>query len=261
MRLRSIISRVRISQNLQLPFLLSNYKYEPLPSPTCIRLLELAPCADKFTIRCSMKTFELQDAPSYKALSYTWGYSATPLKKTPSIAKGSKAPWKSYEHRDGISSIEDSEASGRTRKYSIICDGRLIKITRNLRDALRMLANAINMPQMPKTPSYYWIDALCMNQSDIEERNSQVARMADVFKRADGVVVWLGKEDEFTQDALTTMRRISAIPESDWPLVPYTSFYEPDDSQLGRRSGLSFYNWLGFMVLINRPWFKRAWVC
>ena len=123
-----------------------------------------------------------------------------------------------------------------------------------------MLANAVNMPRMPRTPSYYWIDALCMNQGDIEERNAQVARMADVFKRADGVVVWLGKDDEFTNDALTTMRRISAIPESEWPLVPYTSFYEPADNQIGYRPRLTFHNWLGFMVLINRPWFKRAWV-
>ncbi|CAO2657858.1 Nn.00g071180.m01.CDS01 [Neocucurbitaria sp. VM-36] len=207
-----------------------------------------------------MKTFELQNAPSYKALSYTWGYRITTIKKTLSTAKESKAPWASSEHRDGLTDIDGSEASGRTRKYSIICNGQLIKVTRNLRDALRMLANAISMPQMPKTPSYYWIDALCMNQGDIEERNAQVARMADVFKRADGVVVWLGKEDEFTQDALTTMRRVSTIPESDWPLVPYTSFYEPDESHLGHRSGLSLYNWLGFMVLINRPWFKRAWV-
>ncbi|CAG5138365.1 uncharacterized protein ALTATR162_LOCUS325 [Alternaria atra] len=116
------------------------------------------------------------------------------------------------------------------------------------------------MPHMPKTPTYYWIDFLCMNQSNIEERNAQVARMADVFKKADGVVVWLGKEDQYTQDALTTMRRISATPEKDGPLVPYTSFYNPEESQLVSSTRLTFHNWLGFIVLINRPWFKRAWV-
>jgi hypothetical protein len=140
-----------------------------------------------------------------------------------------------------------------------------------------MLANAVNMPQMPKTPTYYWIDALCVDQSNITERNAQVARMADVFKKADGVVVWLGKEDDFTNDALTTMRRISAIPEKDWPLIPYTSFYKPEESQSGYRSHLTYHNWLGFMALVSeftavetcplvltlqsdRPWFKRAWV-
>ncbi|KAH7394517.1 heterokaryon incompatibility protein-domain-containing protein [Pyrenochaeta sp. MPI-SDFR-AT-0127] len=257
MRLRSIISHVRITQSL--PFFLGHYKYEPLPSPTCIRLLELLPSTGATAIRCSLKTFELQDAPSFKALSYTWGHSTTAIKASATIAKEPKIL--SNTHQEGEGRYDsDPEAAGRTRRHSIICDGRLVKVTSNLRDALRMLANAINMPQMPKTPSYYWIDALCMNQSDIEERNIQVARMADVFKKADGVICWLGKEDEFTNDALTTIRRISAIPESDWPLVPYTSFYDPEESQLGYSSHLTFHNWLGFMVLINRPWFKRAWV-
>ncbi|RYN74344.1 hypothetical protein AA0120_g12431 [Alternaria tenuissima] len=116
------------------------------------------------------------------------------------------------------------------------------------------------MPHMPKTPTYYWIDFLCVNQTNIEERNAQVASMADVFKKADGVVVWLGKEDQYTQDALTTMQRISATPEGKWPLVPYTSFYNPEESPLVFATRLTFYNWLGFIVLINRPWFKRAWV-
>ncbi|CAN9316228.1 unnamed protein product [Alternaria sp. RS040] len=116
------------------------------------------------------------------------------------------------------------------------------------------------MPHMPKTPTYYWIDFLCVNQTNIEERNVQVASMADVFKKADGVVVWLGKEDQYTQDALTTMQRISSTPEEKWSLVPYTSFYNPEESSLVFATRLTFYNWLGFIVLINRPWFKRAWV-
>ena len=250
MRLRSIFHHVRISQSLQLPFLLGSYKYDPLPSPTCIRLLELLPSADPRSISCSLKTFELQDAPSFRALSYTWGKATIALKESHSDLQAKRH----------VGRRVDPDIPQRSRRHSVICNGRLLKVTRNLRDALRMLANAINLPQMPKTPSYYWIDALCMNQEDIEERNAQVARMADVFKRADGVIVWLGKEDEFTNDALTTIRRISAIPEKDWPLVPYTSFYNPEQSQLGYSSDLTFHNWLGFMVLINRPWFKRTWV-
>lgn len=72
---------------------------------------------------------------------------------------------------------------------------------------------------------------MCMDQGSIAERNEQVKRMSDVFKKADGVIVWLGKHDEFTSDTLNTMRIIAAISESEWLLVSYTSFY----------------NWLGFM--------------
>ena len=253
MRLRSILGHVRITQKLQLPFFLGSYSYEPLPSETCIRLLELLPSPDAITVRCSLKAFELQNAPSFKALSYTWGRASTALKEPQSRFHPKTS------RRVGFA--VDPEASDRSRRHSIICNGRLIKVTSNLRDALQMLANAINLPLMPRTPTYYWIDALCVNQGDIEERNVQVARMAEVFKKADGVVVWLGKEDEFTNDALTTIRRISAIPERDWPLITYTSFYKPEENPLVYSSNLTFHNWLGFMVLINRPWFKRAWVC
>ncbi len=251
MRLQSLVNHVRISQKLRLPFLVGNYKYDPLPTPSCIRLLELLPSADPRNIRCSLKAVELQDAPSFRALSYTWGKATTTLAPLTTNPKGQRH----------AGSMKDPDASQGIRRHPIICDGKVIKVTSNLRDALKMLCNAFHLPHLPQTPSYYWIDALCMNQGDVEERNTQVARMADVYKRADGVIVWLGKEDEFTQDALTTIRSISAIPKEEWPLIPYTSFYNSEESQSKYTKNLTFHNWLGFMVLINRPWFKRAWVC
>lgn len=135
-----------------------------------------------------------------------------------------------------------------------------MKVTGNLRDALRMLGNSLNMPLMPKVPTYYWVDAICVDQQNVLERNTQVARMADIFHKASGVVVWLGREDDFTADALEVIDKISAIPESDWLLVPYTSFYDPICTQHKYRPNLTYRNWLGFITLINRPWFRRAWV-
>lgn len=153
MRLRNIISHIRIKKNLQLPFLLGNYRYDSLPSPTCIRLLELAPTAENNLIRGSLKTFELQNAPSFKALSYTWDDSHV---KISDYAKDASKSGDQINAR-----LEsDIDGMGRSRRHSIMCDGHLIKVTSNLRDALRMLANSISMPQMPRTPSYYWFDAL-----------------------------------------------------------------------------------------------------
>ncbi|KAI4916550.1 hypothetical protein J4E85_010206 [Alternaria conjuncta] len=250
MRLRNFVRHARVTRNPRLSVFSNSkpYQYERLPSPTCIRLLELLPVTSNGIIRCSLKVTELADAPSFKALSYTWG-----------SPQASSISGTSRQYEVGLKPAS-KDAVESTRHHTIICDGCLLKVTSNLRDALQMLSNAINMPHMPKTPTYYWIDLLCMNQTDIEERNAQVARMGDVFKRADGVVVWLGKEDQYTLDAVTTMQKIAAIPEKHWPLVPYTSFYNPEESQLVSSTGLTFYNWLGFIVLINRPWFKRAWV-
>ncbi|KAH4169655.1 hypothetical protein HBI70_136960 [Parastagonospora nodorum] len=249
MRFRSI-SAVRNTENLHLPFLITKYKYEPLPTPTCIRLLEIAPFAEKNVIRCSLRTFELQHSPNFRALSYTWGESQV---KIPQLLKDASHFGGQRRTRRAVEEVE----IGPLRKHSIICDGQLIKVTTNLRDAFRMLTNTINIAHTPKTPSFYWIDALCVDQSNVAERNNQVKRMGDVFKKADGVVVWLGKDDEFVHDALKTIRTIASTSDKSWPLVPYTSFYEPEKAP---HLNLSFYNWLGFIVLVNRPWFKRAWV-
>jgi hypothetical protein len=240
MRLRSIISHVRSTRNFRLPFLAGSYKYDPLPTPSCIRLLEISPLNSDNIIRCTLKTFELHDAPSYRALSYTWGDSHVTILPTSRVVPNVNSQ---TEVKPGAA----AEELRRSPRHSIICDGRVIKVTSNLRDALRMLATAIRLPRMRKTPSYYWIDALCMDQSNVPERNDQVERMGDVYKRADGVIVWLGKEDEFTSDALKTIRTIAGTSEEHWPLVPYTSFYEHGRLQHRHRLNLSYFNWLGFM--------------
>lgn len=259
MRLRSLLSHVRVAQNL--PFWMGSYTYQPLPTKNSIRLLELVPSTDKSRLRCSLKTFELEDAPTFKALSYTWGHSEITIKRPSTSARDVIASCVS-RHRDArLHEHEDEvESHGRARRHHIICDGRLMKVTSNLRDALHMLANSISMPLMPKTPTYYWVDALCVDQQNVLERNTQVARMADIFHKASSVVVWLGREDEYTADALEVIQKVSAIPEDDWSSVAYTSFYDSAGMPRSLKPDLTYHNWLGFIALINRPWFRRAWV-
>jgi hypothetical protein len=36
-----------------------------------------------------------------------------------------------------------------------------------------------------------WIDAICINQADLDERKQQVQLMRDVYSGASRVVVWL----------------------------------------------------------------------
>ncbi|KAK3364200.1 heterokaryon incompatibility, partial [Lasiosphaeria hispida] len=41
-------------------------------------------------------------------------------------------------------------------------------------------------------PRYLWVDAICINQSDIAEKNVHMPQMHLVYQRAARVVVWLG---------------------------------------------------------------------
>lgn len=42
--------------------------------------------------------------------------------------------------------------------------------------------------------SLFWVDAVCINQDNIPERNQQVVMMAEIYAQAEQVIVWLGRD-------------------------------------------------------------------
>nr|PNR39136.1 hypothetical protein PHYPA_019414 [Physcomitrium patens] len=58
----------------------------------------------------------------------------------------------------------------------ILCDGKTVQVRLNLRDALQRFREV-------STRFYLWVDALCIDQKNIPERNQQVKVMADIYKR------------------------------------------------------------------------------
>ncbi|KAH8883497.1 heterokaryon incompatibility, partial [Thozetella sp. PMI_491] len=71
---------------------------------------------------------------------------------------------------------------------SISCHGVACKVTPNLLAALRRL-------RYTNKDRTLWVDAICIRQSDIDERIQQVSRMGDIYSQASRVLVWLGDED------------------------------------------------------------------
>ena len=51
-----------------------------------------------------------------------------------------------------------------------------------------------------------WVDALCINQKDLAEKNSQVQKMASVFRQAKMVICWLGEETDDSHLAFCTIK-------------------------------------------------------
>ncbi|EUC40540.1 hypothetical protein COCMIDRAFT_9612 [Bipolaris oryzae ATCC 44560] len=70
-------------------------------------------------------------------------------------------------------------------KERIKMDGKTIEVTLNLEAALRRVRNT-------EAAELVWVDALCINQRDVEEKNIQVMRMKDVYTKCGRVLVWLG---------------------------------------------------------------------
>jgi hypothetical protein len=71
-------------------------------------------------------------------------------------------------------------------KVPIECSGRKLNITTNLFDALKRL-------RLPDADRVLWVDAICINQFDLEEKNIQVPLMKDIYSKASVVLIWLGR--------------------------------------------------------------------
>ncbi|KAH7625119.1 hypothetical protein B0T09DRAFT_369600, partial [Sordaria sp. MPI-SDFR-AT-0083] len=81
-----------------------------------------------------------------------------------------------------------------------------------------------------------WIDAICINQGDNEEKGHQVQSMAKIYAKASRVIVWLGKEAAGSDQALEKIRIAAEL-----------SKRRLDDKA-------------GILTLLERSWFQRIWV-
>jgi len=65
---------------------------------------------------------------------------------------------------------------------SLLIDGHVIQVRDNLAFALRRL-------RRQDQEMFVWIDAICIDQGNIDERSKQVLRMGKIFQQADKVLV------------------------------------------------------------------------
>lgn len=72
--------------------------------------------------------------------------------------------------------------------HALCVGGQELHITRNLYEALYYLRE-------DDTVRTLWVDAVCINRIDNEERSSQVSMMGDIYKSTKEVLVWLGSDD------------------------------------------------------------------
>lgn len=84
---------------------------------------------------------------------------------------------------EALSYVWGSQTS---RKF-INLNGRDFPVGKNLEAALRHL-------RLRDTERTLWIDAICIDQSNLHERSEQVAQMDRIYESASRVVIWVGRE-------------------------------------------------------------------
>ncbi|KAI1075687.1 heterokaryon incompatibility protein-domain-containing protein [Whalleya microplaca] len=124
----------------------------------------------------------------------------------------------------------------------IFVNSRQFSVGINLFCALKALRN---------TKAYLWVDAICINQQDNHERSIQVALMGEIFSRASKVYAWLGPEVEISHLAMDFLSHLASSPINN-ELIVWIRNTTVEPQWLP--------TWEALMKLLNRSWFKRAWI-
>jgi hypothetical protein len=91
-----------------------------------------------------------------------------------------------------------------------------------------------------------WADAICINQSDNDEKSHQVANMGTVYAMASMVIVWLG--DENLGETFKTLEELEEALENG-NQTPEPKFTGALDSGMD-----------AILEIFNTPWFTRLWI-
>ena len=144
-----------------------------------IRVLELRPGGGEEEIRCEMRLTRLGSGQVYNALSYCWG-----------------------DVTDSSEIDMDATSIGGLRGPFTVSQS-VKNFLRRIRHEQRTLT--------------IWIDQICINQSDTNERAQQVTLMAEIYSRANLVHIWLGEGNSGSHEALRILRDIYNFNERSCP--------------------------------------------
>ncbi|KAE9369095.1 heterokaryon incompatibility, partial [Stipitochalara longipes BDJ] len=144
----------------------------------------------------------------------------------------------------------------------------------NLREHIWVNGKALNVPKSCYTilsnrssvwkPQLLWIDAVCINQKDEDEKNTQVPLMRDIYTKAFIVSVCL-QTSEAPEEAIPQLHEMTeAIYASDMVLELAYRDLKTVSSELEvyrqYYQSIRMPRWLAFQALVRNPWFTRIWV-
>tara|TARA_R110002003_G_scaffold502_6_gene20089 strand:+ start:3620 stop:5680 length:2061 start_codon:yes stop_codon:yes gene_type:complete len=210
----------------------TRFRHVPLPdSTTHFRLLEILQGEAEQHVVCELTTWPMDNAPSYYALSYTWG------------------------NQDDIACIT---LNGADLDVRVNC------------------AYVLQQAYTSKASKYFWIDAICIDQGTVEEKNHQVAIMGEVYRKAAHVFACVGPsadDSHFLFDFATKERALLSEIYSHVSVTGkvMSSAWRVENPILSRR-------WLtlrcffkmkaqvrerlaaAYLAFMRRPYFSRVWV-
>jgi hypothetical protein len=161
------------------------------------RLIRIERLADE-VISCTFSVHQILGSPPFIALSYTWG--------PPSPTKYISVDGYRLQIRKNLylalNSLLDHEDKYHAKTPADQSPSSYESTSGNV---FRYFSSFTKSHMGP----YFWIDQICINQTDLLERNDQVQEMGAIFSRASLVLAWLGPEDATSDAAISILQNPS----------------------------------------------------
>lgn len=127
---------------------------------------------------------------------------------------------------------------------SITLNGSPFHVTRGLEAVLRRL-------RLPNTTRRLWVDAICINQNDEDERGEQVRLMREIYTHAKEVIIWLGDSSDDSDTAMEFLTLASGM--SDMKEWLKQSIKQTAEGSFKRE-------WRAIFLMLGRNYWKRVWI-
>ncbi|KAF2132910.1 heterokaryon incompatibility protein [Dothidotthia symphoricarpi CBS 119687] len=211
----------------------TTYKYEPLQTGRHIRLLEITGSTEAGRYGTSQTTYQLIHAE-------------LPSDDTPLQFEAVSYTWGDATQ---VSGLQFEGVPGH------------IGLTSNLTHALPHLARHSATKRL-------WIDQICINQSDNDEKSAQVGLMSEIYKKATRTIIWLGPSDEGSElcrEWLDAINHFFSTSDNCRRMTPSNLDYNTDRRNAGLQRELSdadadpkYARAIGRFW--SRMWFRRGWI-
>lgn len=142
----------------------------------------------------------------------------------------------------------------------MILHGVNFTIPNNLEEALKQF-------RFTERPRRLWVDAVCINQEGLQEREAQIKLMRDIYSTASRTLVWLGPVKTSTdQIAFTILKQLCGgmsirriVWERAFGSTPWEEGFDDEyKSSLERHEDLDLLTMLTNFLKLD--WWKRLWV-
>ena len=142
--------------------------------------------------------------------------------------------------------------------HRVLCsDGKSLLVTESAAEILKFI--------VPRNPmDFFWIDQLCINQTDLVEKSAQVLVMGQIYSFTKQVIAWMGRGGRSCKRAITFVETLfSKMEEMERKGLQPTVV--PLMSLAARVHNIPAWlkaerQWSALSHLLRNPWFERIWV-